>query len=128
MRPKKKARPRPASEKANPSPAKPPAVATDEEARSRELALAATVPTFPDRVPLLAFRTDVVFPQTVVPLIVNRSGGIKLVDDVLSGDKSVGLVTQKNPEVDDPTINDLYPTICVGSKYGTLKMKRSLCF
>lgn len=127
MRPKKKARPRPVSEDATSSPSKLPAVAStaDEEARSRELALAerlaAAIPPFPDRVPLLPFRTDVVFPQTVVPLIVNRPGGIKLVDEVLAGDKSVGLVTQKLPEVDNPTFNDLYPTICIGSILKMLK-------
>src|SRR5262249_45415340 len=37
----------------------------------------------PDMIPLLPLRTDVVFPQTVVPLIVNRPGGIRLIDEVL---------------------------------------------
>src|SRR3974377_767202 len=37
----------------------------------------------PNRLPLLPLRSDVVFPQTVVPLVINRPSGIRLVDDVL---------------------------------------------
>lgn len=74
---------------------------------------------FPNLVPLLPLRTDVVFPQTVVPLIVNRPSGIKLIDEVLGGEKPFGMVTQRHPEVDEPTLDDLYPTVCVG---GILKM------
>ena len=70
----------------------------------------------PDQVPLLPLRSDVVFPQTVVPLVVNRPAGIKLIDDIMAGEKSLGLVAQRHPEIDDPTIGDLYPTICVGTR------------
>jgi len=75
----------------------------------------------PDRVALLPLRTDVVFPQTVVPLVVNRPAGIRLIDELQStdGDKIVGLVTQRDPEVDEPTADQLYPTVCVA---GVLKM------
>src|SRR5258707_7963481 len=69
----------------------------------------------PDRIPLLPLRSDVVFPQTVVPLVVNRPAGIKLIDDIMAGEKALGLVAQRHPETDDPTIGDLYPTLCVGS-------------
>ena len=31
--------------------------------------------------PLLPLRSDVVFPQTVVPLVINRPSGIRLIDD-----------------------------------------------
>ena len=75
----------------------------------------------PDRVPLLPLRSDVVFPQTVVPLVVNRPAGIKLIDEIMAGEKSLGLVAQRHPDVDDPTISDLYPTICVGTVLKMLK-------
>ena len=52
----------------------------------------------PDRLPLLPLRSDVVFPQTVVPLVVNRGSGIRLIDEVLAGDKMLGLVTQRHPD------------------------------
>ena len=54
------------------------------------------------------------FPQTVVPLVINRPSGIRLIDDVLVGERMVGLVSQLHPEIDEPGIDDLYPTVCVG--------------
>lgn len=75
----------------------------------------------PTRLPLLPLRSDVVFPQTVVPLVVNRPSGIRLIDEILSGDKLIGLVTQRHPETEEPGFDDLYPTICVGSVLKMLK-------
>ena len=75
----------------------------------------------PDSLPVLPLRTDVVYPQTVVPLVINRPAGIRLIDDVLDGDKLLALVTQRDPEVDDPEAEDLYPTACIGSVLKMLK-------
>jgi ATP-dependent Lon protease len=69
----------------------------------------------------LPLRSDVVFPQTVVPLVINRPSGIRLVDDVLIGERLVGLVSQLHPEIDEPALGDLYPTICVGTVLKMLK-------
>lgn len=74
-----------------------------------------------NRLPLLPLRSDLVFPQTVVPLVVNRSSGIRLVDDVLIGERLVGLAGQLHPEVDEPGMDDLFPTICVGTVLKMLK-------
>ena len=63
---------------------------------------------------LLPLRSDVVFPQTVVPLVVNRPSGIRLIDDCMVGERMVGLVSQLHPETDAPGIDDLYPVVCVG--------------
>src|SRR5690606_30062071 len=65
----------------------------------------------------------VVFPQTVVPLVVNRPAGMKLIDDVhgSTGDRLIGLATQRSPDVEEPTLEDLYDTICVGSILKMLK-------
>ena len=75
----------------------------------------------PDVVPILPLRTDVVFPQTVVPLVVNRPSGIRLIDEVLVGDKMVGLATQRRPEEDSPDAEGLYPTITIGNVLKMLK-------
>ena len=71
--------------------------------------------------PCLPLRSDVVFPQTVVPLVINRPSGIRLIDDVLVGERMVGLVSQLHPEIDEPGMDDLYPTVCVGSVLKMLK-------
>src|SRR3954463_3663577 len=75
----------------------------------------------PELLPLLPLRSDVVFPQTVVPLVVNRSSGIRLIDEVLVGDKMIGLVSQRHPDIEEPGLDDLYPTVCIGSVLKMLK-------
>nr|WP_152051031.1 endopeptidase La [Tautonia marina] len=80
-------------------------------------------PPLPNRLPILPLRADVVFPQTVVPLVVNRPAGMKLIDEVhgSTGDRLIGLATQRSPDVEEPTLDDLYDTICVGSILKMLK-------
>ncbi len=73
------------------------------------------------RVPLLPLRSDVVFPQTVVPLVINRPSGIRLIDDAMIGERMVALVSQLHPETDSPGIDDLFPTVCVGLVLKMLK-------
>jgi ATP-dependent Lon protease len=68
----------------------------------------------PSSIPLLPLRSDVVFPQTVVPLVINRPSGIRLIDDCMVGERMVGLVSQLHPETDVPGFADLYPIVCVG--------------
>jgi len=63
---------------------------------------------FPDVLPILPLRGVVVYPQTAVPLTVGQPRSIKLVDDVVAGDKLVGLVTSLNPELESPGPADLY--------------------
>jgi ATP-dependent Lon protease len=87
----------------------------------RELALPEPGPALSDPMPLLPLRAEVVFPQTVVPLIVNRPAGIKLIDEVMLGGKALALVTQRDPEADDPGPDGLYPTACVASVLKMLK-------
>jgi ATP-dependent Lon protease len=73
------------------------------------------------RLPLLPLRADVVFPQTVVPLVINRPSGIRLIDDAMIGERMVALVSQLHPEIDTPGKDDLYPTACVGLVLKMLK-------
>ena len=63
---------------------------------------------YPDVLPILPLRGVVVYPNTAVPLTVGQSRSIKLVDEVVAGDKLVGLVAATNPELDTPGPADLY--------------------
>src|SRR5215216_524565 len=63
---------------------------------------------YPDVLPILPLRGVVVYPQTAVPLTVGQPRSIKLVDEVVGGDKLVGLVAAVNPELESPGPNDLY--------------------
>lgn len=58
--------------------------------------------------PLLPLRDVVIFPHMVVPLFVGRDESIRALDSALELDKRIFLVAQKDPEVDDPEVEDLY--------------------
>src|ERR1700753_2064031 len=64
--------------------------------------------TIPNLLPILPIRNIVVFPGTVMPLNVGRQKSKNLLDEVMPGEKLIGVVTQKNAEVEDPAYTDLY--------------------
>jgi len=64
----------------------------------------------PSELPILPLRGVVVYPQTAVPLTIGQPRSIRLVDDVMAGeDRLIGLVASKDPELDTPGPEDLYP-------------------
>src|SRR5829696_1316465 len=64
--------------------------------------------TIPSLLPILPIRNIVVFPGTVMPLNVGRQKSKNLLDEVMPGDKVIGVVTQKNSDVEDPLYGDLH--------------------
>ena len=62
----------------------------------------------PEIIPILPLRGVVVFPQTAVPLTIGQPRSINLVDDVVAGNRLVGLVAARNPELETPGPEDLY--------------------
>ncbi len=64
--------------------------------------------TVPNLLPILPIRNIVVFPGTVMPLNVGRQKSKNLLDEVMPGEKLIGVVTQKNAEVEDPKFEDLH--------------------
>ncbi len=78
-------------------------------------------PKFPDALPILPLRGVVVYPQTAVPLTVGQPRSIRLVDDVVTGDKLVGLVTAINPELETPGPADLYRTGTIATVHRLLR-------
>jgi ATP-dependent Lon protease len=62
----------------------------------------------PEIVPILPLRGVVVFPQTAVPLTIGQPRSIKLVDDVVTGTRFIGLVAAKDPNLETPNPEDLY--------------------
>src|SRR4051812_45035284 len=61
----------------------------------------------PSLVPILPIRNIVVFPGTVMPLNVGRPKSKALLDEVMPGDKLIGVCTQRNAEVEDPSYAEL---------------------
>ena len=62
----------------------------------------------PNEVPILPVRDTVFYPFVVSPIVVGREKSIRLVDDALLKDKIIGLFTQKDAQVEDPQVTDLY--------------------
>lgn len=59
-------------------------------------------------VPVLPLRDVVVYPYMVIPLFVGRNKSIEALDIAMRDNKQIMLVAQKDPEVDDPNLKDLY--------------------
>ena len=63
------------------------------------------------RLPLLPLRDIVIFPDMIVPLFVGREKSVVAIEEVMKSenkDKSILLVTQKEPQVDNPSGKDLF--------------------
>ncbi|HEX8371702.1 MAG TPA: endopeptidase La, partial [Chthoniobacterales bacterium] len=66
----------------------------------------------PTEIPILPLRGVVIFPGAILPLTVHRLSSLKLLDDSMPQSKVLGVVTQRDEEVDHPTPDDLHTTGC----------------
>ena len=69
--------------------------------------------SLPDALPILGLSDIVIFPGTLVPLLVETGPSLKLIDDVVAGDRLLGVVLQRQPEVVEPKPEDLHEVGCV---------------
>ena len=76
----------------------------------------------PISLPILSLRNMVLFPGVVIPITAGRDKSIKLINDAYAAGKIVGVVAQKNEEVEDPTINDIHKIGTVAQILRVLKM------
>ncbi|MFO7706913.1 MAG: endopeptidase La [Desulfobacterales bacterium] len=63
---------------------------------------------FPAELPILPLRNTVAFPFTILPLSVGVERSVKLVEDAQRGDRLIGLVAMKFPEIDEPLPGQVY--------------------
>jgi len=75
----------------------------------------------PDVLPILPLRNTVLFPGVVIPITVGRDKSIQLIKDYNKGDKTIGVVSQKQDDTEDPNENDLFN---VGTVAFIIKMLR----
>src|SRR6188474_2558804 len=76
----------------------------DFESSGGELNLA-EVPT---DLAILPLRDTILFPHAILPLAVARETSVNLVHDAVRERKVIGVITQRDPAVDDPVESDLY--------------------
>jgi len=67
----------------------------------------------PDALPVLPLRDAVVLPLTAAPLAVGQARSVRLVDDVMRGNRLLALVAQREPKP-DPSPEDLHRVGTVG--------------
>ncbi len=77
--------------------------------------------SLPEVLPILGLSDIVIFPGMVTPLLVESAQSIRLIDDVVAGDRFIGLVLQRRPEVDNPLPQDLWLHGCAARVLKMLK-------
>ncbi|MDW5288630.1 endopeptidase La [Formosa sp. PL04] len=76
----------------------------------------------PDTLPILSLRNTVLFPGVVIPITAGRDKSIKLINDANKGGKVIGVVSQKDESIEDPSADDIYQTGTVARILRVLKM------
>ena len=76
----------------------------------------------PEILPILPLRNTVLFPGVVIPITAGRDKSIQLIKDANKGDKVIGVVAQKNEDVEEPGIKDIHTTGVVAQILRVLKM------
>lgn len=76
----------------------------------------------PDVLPVMALKDVVLFPYVIVPLSVGRERSVKAVDEALSANRLILLVTQKDPAIEEPEPKHLYEIGCVAVIMRMLKL------
>ena len=88
--------------------------AEDEDQMGKELT--------PETLPILPLRNTVLFPGVVIPITVGRDKSIKLVQEANKGNKTIGVVAQINPDIEEPGFDDLNKIGTQATIMKTLKM------
>jgi ATP-dependent Lon protease len=76
----------------------------------------------PEKLPILPLRNNVLFPGVVIPITLGRDKSIKLIQDASKGNKIIGVVSQKDTNVEEPKYNDLFEVGTVAQIVKMLKM------
>jgi ATP-dependent Lon protease len=76
----------------------------------------------PAALPVLPLKGMVTYPDTVTPLAVGQERSIRLVNDVLSGERMLAMVASQDPDVDEPGADDLYDVGVAGVVARMLKV------
>ncbi len=75
-----------------------------------------------NNIPVLPLRDIVVFPNMVAPLFVGRQQSVNALNNVMSADKKIFLLSQKNSKIDNPTKDSLYSLGTVAKVIQLLKL------
>jgi hypothetical protein len=74
------------------------------------------------RLPVLPLKETVVFPESMTPLAVGQERSVKLIDDVLSGERMLALFTVRHTDAEPPGWDDLYTVGTVAVVHKMIKV------
>jgi ATP-dependent Lon protease len=77
--------------------------------------------SLPQSLPILGLSDIVIFPGMVAPLLVETPQSIKLIDDVVAGDRLLGVALQRKPEAENPTPEEMHDVGCAARLLKMLK-------
>jgi ATP-dependent Lon protease len=75
----------------------------------------------PEQVPILPLRDTVLFPQAVLPLGAGRESSVRLLEDVVRGNRLIGVFTQRDASTEDPQEADLHRIGTLATVHKVLK-------
>lgn len=78
--------------------------------------------SLPKELPILPLRNMVLFPGVVIPITAGRDKSIKLINDANAKEKTIGVVSQKEEDVENPTAQDINTIGTVARILKVLKM------
>ncbi len=78
-------------------------------------------PAMPEVLAILGLSDIVIFPGMIAPLLVENAQSIHLIDDVVGGDRLLGVALQRKPEVENPLPEDMYEVGCAARVQKMLK-------
>lgn len=79
-----------------------------------------------DELPILALRNMVLFPGTALPVLVGRTKSMRLVKEAMHKKSLVGVICQKDADVEEPRVEDLYQVGVVGEIVRVLEMPEEM--
>ncbi len=65
-------------------------------------------PELPAALPVLPLKETVVFPQSMSPLAIGQERSVRLIDDVVAGDRLLTLITSRDEAIESPGWDDIY--------------------
>ena len=76
----------------------------------------------PDTLPILPLRNTVLFPGVIIPITIGRDRSVKLIKDAENGNKTLGVVSQKDFDTELPELSDLHEVGTIAHILKMLKM------
>ncbi len=77
--------------------------------------------SLPDVLPILGLSDIVIFPGMVAPLLVETPQSTKLIDDVVAGERLLGVALQRKPDAENPTPEEMHEVGCAARLLKMLK-------